>query len=181
METIRSILRKELKLPIVEIADPNATLDGGDVLFTGQEFFVGISGRTNEAGARAVAAAFPEYPCTPIKISRKVLHLKSCMTMAGPSIICVSNCPEAQDILKKIEREATFKYFTMTVPDAEAANVIYANGSLIHRSEFPSSVAIYEERLDYPRIPIKLWELAKPQASLSCLSILIRKSRSFRL
>lgn len=37
-------------------------------LFTGREFFVGISEWTNEAGARAVAAAFPEYPCTPIKV-----------------------------------------------------------------------------------------------------------------
>lgn len=42
-------------------------------LFTGQEFFVGISEWTNEAGARAVAAAFPEYPCTPIKVKPHTL------------------------------------------------------------------------------------------------------------
>lgn len=35
---------------------------------TGREFFVGLSKWTNEAGARAVAAAFPEYPCVPIKV-----------------------------------------------------------------------------------------------------------------
>lgn len=34
----------------------------------GREFFVGLSQFTNEAGARAVAAAFPEYPCVPIKV-----------------------------------------------------------------------------------------------------------------
>lgn len=181
MDTIRSILKKELKLPIIEISDLKATLDGGDVLFTGQEFFVGISGRTNEAGARAVASAFPEYPCTPIKISKKILHLKSCMSMAGPNIICVSSSPEAQEVLKKIEREATFKYYTMTVPDDVASNVIYANGTLVHRSEFPSSVCVYEDKIDYPRIGLKLWELTKPQASLTCLSILIRKSKTFRL
>lgn len=53
----------------MEIADPNAKLEGGDVLFTGKEFFVGISDFTNEAGARAVANAFPEFPCVPIKVS----------------------------------------------------------------------------------------------------------------
>lgn len=75
----------------MEIADANAKLDGGDVLFTGifdldiflnqvfvnfeilfilgREFFVGLSQWTNEAGAKAVAAAFPEYPCVPIKVS----------------------------------------------------------------------------------------------------------------
>lgn len=36
--------------------------------FAGKEFFVGVGKHTNEAGARAVAAAFPEFPCTPIKV-----------------------------------------------------------------------------------------------------------------
>lgn len=36
---------------------------------SGKEFFVGISERTNLSGARAVAAAFPEYPCTPVKVA----------------------------------------------------------------------------------------------------------------
>lgn len=69
VDVIKAILKKELRLPIMEIADPSATLDGGDVLFTGREFFVGISHRTNEAGARAVAAAFPEFPVSPVIVS----------------------------------------------------------------------------------------------------------------
>ena len=48
-------VKKELDIPIIEIADTNAKLDGGDVLFTGKEFFVGLSEWTNEAGAKAVA------------------------------------------------------------------------------------------------------------------------------
>jgi dimethylargininase len=47
-------------------------LEGGDVLFTGKEFFVGISEFTNEAGARAVAAAFPEFPVCPIKVCKNI-------------------------------------------------------------------------------------------------------------
>jgi hypothetical protein len=46
-----------------------------DSRFLGREFFVGISQWTNEAGARAVAAAFPEYPCTPIKVKPETLAL----------------------------------------------------------------------------------------------------------
>lgn len=34
---------------------------------------MGISQWTNEGGARAVAAAFPEYPCTPIKVKPESL------------------------------------------------------------------------------------------------------------
>lgn len=31
------MFKKELDIPIVEIADTNARLDGGDVLFTGED------------------------------------------------------------------------------------------------------------------------------------------------
>jgi dimethylargininase len=66
----------------------------------GRELFVGLSQRTNESGARAVAAAFPEFPVTPIRIPNKLLHLKTCMSMAGPDILCVSSSQEAQEILR---------------------------------------------------------------------------------
>lgn len=62
------ILRKELDIPVQTIDNVDAQLHGGDVLFTGREFFVGISEVTNEAGARAVAISFPDYPVTPIKV-----------------------------------------------------------------------------------------------------------------
>merc|ERR1711911_333455 len=96
---MKSILQKEIGLPIVELSDPNATIDGGDVLFTGREFFVGLSTWANIAGARGLAAAFPEYPCTPVKVSGD-LHLKSLVTMAGPDIILVSKTKNAEDVLK---------------------------------------------------------------------------------
>lgn len=47
----------------------HARLDGGDVLFTGSEIFVGISARTNQAGVTAVAACFPDIPVTPVVMS----------------------------------------------------------------------------------------------------------------
>ncbi|XP_051788737.1 N(G),N(G)-dimethylarginine dimethylaminohydrolase 1 isoform X3 [Erpetoichthys calabaricus] len=48
----------DLHLNIVEMIDESATLDGGDVLFTGREFFVGLSKRTNQRGAEILADAF---------------------------------------------------------------------------------------------------------------------------
>lgn len=67
MDIIRTILRRE-GLSIVDIKDPLATIDGGDVLFTGREFFVGLSKTTNLSGAKAVASAFPEYPVTLLRV-----------------------------------------------------------------------------------------------------------------
>lgn len=81
------------------MADETARLDGGDVLFTGREFFVGLSAKTNEAGARAVAAAFPEFPTTPVPVPGAV-HLKNLVTVAGPDVLCVASTKPAQELIK---------------------------------------------------------------------------------
>ncbi|GBL64370.1 hypothetical protein AVEN_142836-1 [Araneus ventricosus] len=75
------------------------SLDAAALHAKGKEFFVGLSKRTNDAGARAVADAFPEYPVTPVKVPGKH-HLKSLLSIAGPDIICVSASDEAQSVLK---------------------------------------------------------------------------------
>ncbi|XP_035685277.1 N(G),N(G)-dimethylarginine dimethylaminohydrolase 1-like [Branchiostoma floridae] len=47
VEVIRKVLEQDLKLDIVQMLDDNATLHGQDVLFTGKEFFVGLTWRWN--------------------------------------------------------------------------------------------------------------------------------------
>lgn len=53
----------ELNLSVVEMGveeggSGGATLEGSDVLFTGREFFVGISKHTNHRGAEVLADTF---------------------------------------------------------------------------------------------------------------------------
>uniref|UniRef100_A0A0A9VYB8 N(G),N(G)-dimethylarginine dimethylaminohydrolase 1 n=1 Tax=Lygus hesperus TaxID=30085 RepID=A0A0A9VYB8_LYGHE len=181
VDTVRAVLKKELELPIVEITDPKAHLEGGDVLFTGQEFFIGISDFTNEAGAISLAATFPEYPCAPIKVPPKA-HLKSFVTASGPELLCVSSSTESQEVIKRIEREATFSYQTITVPEEAAANVIYCNGTLIHRSseDTPLSAKVFSERVDFSRKALSVSELAKHSSGLSSCVLLVRKSRHIK-
>ncbi|XP_055613429.1 N(G),N(G)-dimethylarginine dimethylaminohydrolase 1 isoform X1 [Uranotaenia lowii] len=203
VEAVRSVLRKELDLPLAEIADQNARLDGGDVLFTGREFFVGLSKWTNEAGARAVAAAFPEYPCVPIKVEDVPIpagpitlelvvngviqvtehrHLKYYVTMAGTDVLCVSRSKESQEILKRIEREATYTYSTLTLQEEQSANVLFVNGTLIHRTseEIPQSAMILSQKLDIPRQTVPMSELGKFSSGLSSCCILVKRSRHIK-
>ncbi|ENN77554.1 N(G),N(G)-dimethylarginine dimethylaminohydrolase 1 [Dendroctonus ponderosae] len=180
-ETIRVVLKKELDMPIIEMSDENARLDGGDVLFTGREFFVGISYWTNEAGARAVAAAFPEYPCTPIKVPEQK-HLKSYITMGGPDLLCVGVGKESQEVLKRMEREATFSYQTLTLPEDEAANVLFLNGTLVHRTpeETPLSFKIFGEKIEYPRRSTNFSQLSKLSSGLSSSCLLVKRAKHIR-
>lgn len=70
VEIIKCFLKKE-GLNLVEISDPIATLDAADILFTGREFFVSISKRTNIVGAKALAATFPDIPVASIKMKKR--------------------------------------------------------------------------------------------------------------
>ena len=39
MNTIRTVLKKELDIPVVEVTDNEAYVEGADILFTGKLFF----------------------------------------------------------------------------------------------------------------------------------------------
>ncbi|XP_039763341.1 N(G),N(G)-dimethylarginine dimethylaminohydrolase 1 isoform X1 [Pararge aegeria] len=178
MDALKEVMQKNLGQTIMDVTDPEAKLAGSDVLFTGREFFVGISETSNEAGASAVAEAFPEFPCTPIKVAKGVRHLKRYISMAGPDILCVSASNEAKEMLKRIENGATFTYQTLTVPENGAANCLYVNGTLIHRAieEIPQSFKVFCEKIDFARRSICFTALARVSTGLTACCLLVRKA-----
>ncbi|XP_034563454.1 N(G),N(G)-dimethylarginine dimethylaminohydrolase 1 isoform X2 [Notolabrus celidotus] len=95
---------KDLNLNIVEMTDETATLDGGDVLFTGREFFVGLSKRTNQRGAEILADAFKDYAVSTVPVLEG-LHLKSFCSMGGPGLIIIGSSEPAQKALKYSARK----------------------------------------------------------------------------
>jgi N-dimethylarginine dimethylaminohydrolase len=226
----------------VVTAPAGASLDGGDVLFTGSEIFVGLSGRTNHAGVAAVQAAFPGLPVTPLMIAASMadvgrhnhsrkreisakrlalfhraqaaaaaapaaggkpaaagaktaapvaaagtgapaaaavphkhtaacahghhdhaghshshpLHLKSAISMIAPDTLAVADTDFGRAVAYALQHSSrrTDRLFHegkrfLLVPDAEAANAVFANGVLIHRaaSEFPASTASFVDHL----------------------------------
>ncbi len=70
--------------------------------------------------------------------------MKYFLSMAGPDVISVGACGEAQRVLKRVEREASHRYQTLTLPEDGAAHCMYVNGRLIHRNklEAPKSDAV---------------------------------------
>jgi dimethylargininase len=102
--------------------------------------------------------------------------------MAAPDLLCVSNSPHSREILKRIEREATFAYQTLTLSEENAANVMYINGNLVHRSieEIPISYQILSEKIDFPRKVVNMSELGKYSSGVTSCCILVRKTRHIR-
>lgn len=83
---------------------------------------------------------------------------------------------------QRIEREATFIYQTLTVPEDEAANVLYVNGTLIHRSEreVPEANKVFADKIEFPCRPLNFTELSKVSLGLSSCCLLVHKPRIIR-
>ncbi|XP_072552352.1 N(G),N(G)-dimethylarginine dimethylaminohydrolase 1 [Salminus brasiliensis] len=171
----------DLDLNIVEMTDESATLDGGDVLFTGREFFVGLSKRTNRRGAEILADAFKDYAVSTVPVLDG-LHLKSFCSMAGPGLIAIGSSDAAQKALKTMQQMSDHKYDKLTVPDDIAANCIYMNlpgkgHVLLHCTpeEYPESAKVFEKLKDHMLIPVSNAEKMKVDGALTCCSVLINK------
>lgn len=172
---------KKLDLNIVEMTDENAILDGGDVLFTGREFFVGLSKRTNQRGAEILADAFKDYAVSTVPVLEG-LHLKSFCSMAGPGLIAIGASEPAQKALKIMQQMSDHRYDKLTVPDDSGANCIYMNlpnkgHVLLHPTaeQFPETVKVYEKLKDYTLVPVSNTEKVKVDGALTCCSVLINK------
>lgn len=102
--------------------------------------------------------------------------------MAGPDLLCVSSSPHSQEILKRIEREATFSYQTLTLSEENAANVLYINGFLVHRhiDEIPVSHQVINEKIDIPRKILNFNELGKYSSGPTSCCVLVRRTRYIR-
>lgn len=181
VDSIRAVLKKELGLTVLDLDSDKVWLNASDVLFTGKEFFVGISKQTNTEGALAVAGTWPEYPCSPVKVEGKK-NLKDLVSCAGYDVLSVGASQDARNIMRRIERDATFRYQTLSLPEDRAANCLYVNGTLIHldETEAPDSAKVFQERVDYPKRNICVSEFRKTGFGLSSLCLMVRKSKNIR-
>lgn len=66
---------------------------------------------------------------------------------------------------QRMEREATFQYQILRVPDQKAANCVYVNGTLIHSSaqEYPESAKVFGQMAGCDTLECNISEIAKAQ------------------
>jgi dimethylargininase len=147
---------------VVEIEAPG-TLDGGDVLRNGDEVFVGISERTNEAGAEQLAMHLEPYGYFIHRVAvRGALHLKSAVTFVSDERVVLN--PEW------IDAAAFRAWEVIAVDPAEpfGANVLRANGTLFVSPAYPRTNA----RLGVAVTELDCSELAKAEGALTCCSVI---------
>ncbi|XP_078608733.1 N(G),N(G)-dimethylarginine dimethylaminohydrolase 1-like [Branchiostoma floridae x Branchiostoma japonicum] len=178
IDSMESVLT-ELGLEVHRILDKKATLEGGDVVFTGYEFFVGDSKVSNTRGHEILAETFPEYPVHPVPLAPPEFHLKGVICMAAPGVMAVAESEWGTIAWKSVQEQGKAKYEPLWVPeddiDFHTCDVIYFNGNLIHcTSEYgPKSVKRFKKRFpDLNRVEVSFDELEKVDAGLTCCSVL---------
>ncbi len=152
----------------LEAIEAPGTLDGGDVCQVEEHFLIGISERTNQAGATQLAAILERhgYSCSLIDIRehRTLLHLKSGIAYLGEHRFTVSADAPALGALQGYER--------IVVDEAEsyAANCVRANGFVLLAAGYPR-LAARLDALGYAVRCLEVSEFRKMDGGLSCLSI----------
>jgi dimethylargininase len=150
---------------VVSIAAPG-TLDGGDVLKHDGTVWVGLGGRTNQAGLEQLTAYLEPAGATVVGVPlTKVLHLKSAVT-ALPDGTVVGYQPLVDD-------PAVWPSF-LAVPEESGSHVVLLGGNtVLMSSDAPQSRRLFEERgLDVVSVDIS--EFIKLEGCVTCLSVRLR-------
>jgi dimethylargininase len=151
--------------PLRWMSEP-ATLEGGDVLRMGTEFFAGLSARTNAEGIAQLAAELRPfgYSVRAVKV-HGCLHLKSACCPIGERTILANR--------DWFDAAAFEGYRIVDVPRDEprAANVLAIGGAVMVAACFPGTARLLEEFGCDVRL-VDIGELMKAEAGLTCSSIL---------
>ena len=152
--------------PTVTIAAPG-TLEGGDVLRIGRALFVGTSARSNAAGVAQLAAALAPFGYTVRAVAmHDCLHLKSAATFIPPDLLLVN--PRWVDP----SEFAVPRVIEVAPGEAFGANTLTLAGTTLVSADFPNTRSRLEAAGVRTRA-LRVSELHKAEAALSCLSILL--------
>ena len=150
---------------VKEMSAP-ATLDGGDVLRVGDEFFVGNSQRTNCEGVKQLGEILSPlgYTIQPVEV-RNCLHLKSACSWLGDNIILINPAYVDPAVFGNLD--------TIPVDPQEpaAANALMVNGTLIMPDCYPKTISLLERR-GFKVEPLDVSELQKAEAGMTCCSLI---------
>ena len=160
---MRPVLRRFYP-SLAEIATPG-TLDGGDICETETCFFLGLSHRTNEEGARQLAALL-ELPSAVIDVRAmsSILHLKSGISYIGDNTLVVMEEMSVNELFHGYE------LITVTARESYAANCVRVNDRVLMAAGYPLLMADLRDHGFHP-LELEMSEFQKMDGGLSCLSL----------
>ena len=166
VDSIREVL-SALGAEISSIQEPG-TLDGGDICEAEDHFFIGISERTNPAGAAQLADLLRTCGYTSsfveVRDVKGILHLKSGLAYLGDNRLVVI------DALRDREEFQGYELVRVNSDEEYAANCVRVNEHVLSAAGYPRFERTLRD-LGYKTIALELTEFQKLDGGLSCLSL----------
>jgi dimethylargininase len=141
-------------------------VDGGDVLITPEEIFIGLSKRTNRKGAEALRSKLAQLgrkACI-AQTPEAILHFKTAVSLLDEETVVATKAMADSDIF------ADFNIIVVPDDEEPAANLSRANDAVFVGQNFPRTIdLIAKEGLQI--VPLPVGEIGKLDAGLSCMSL----------
>ena len=160
MKAVLEIYYKQLE----SIQSPG-TLDAGDVMMVGKHFYIGVSQRTNEAGADQLIRILERYGMSASAVPLfEMLHLKSGLSYLEQNHLLISG--------EFINHPAflSFRRIEVDPDESYAANSLWVNNRVLVPAGFPKTKEKIEQA-GYRTIVVDVSEFRKLDGGLSCLSL----------
>ena len=164
MDHLRPHLEAEFET-VLELSG-SGYADGGDILTTEAKVMIGLSSRTDQAGAAALQECLlmlglaSEIVTTP----QGVLHFKSDCSLLDPTTVLATERLAASGVFAGFD--------VVTVPSGEeaAANALRVNDALFVGTDYPQTNDLLSKR-GYTVTELETAAIAKIDAGLSCMSL----------
>lgn len=144
------------------------TVDGGDICEAGDHFFIGISHRTNQEGARQLAVHLDHLGYTSstvdIRTMTSILHLKSgIVSIGGKTLVVIEEMAERREF-------RGYDLIRVEAGESYAANCVRVNDRVLIAAGYPRLLADLAARGFKPLV-LDMSEFKKMDGGLSCLSL----------
>jgi dimethylargininase len=156
----------EARFERVVALEGDGCAEGGDVLLTPDAVYIGLSSRTDVAGATALARVLASLGRRAVVVTPPagVLHLKTACSLVDESTVLATRAMADAHLFPGLE--------TIVVPEGDeaVANALCINGVVLIAEGFPRTEALLAAR-GYDVRALKLDEVMKLDAGLSCMSL----------
>ncbi len=142
-----------------------ATLEAGDIMMVAKHFYIGLSKRTNQAGAQQIIEILEAHNMTGSVVAMsEMLHLKTGVSyLENNTLVVMGEMIEKEDF-------ASFNKIIIDEDEAYAANCIWVNDKVLLPSGRPKAKTAIE-KAGYEVITLDTSEFEKLDGGLSCLSL----------
>ena len=140
--------------------------DGGDILVTPDRVLIGLSARTNEAGAAELQRLLTSIGMTSkvVKVPRGTLHLKTDCSLVDEETILATPELASSGLLEG------YRTLVVSHEERDVTNALRINDVVFIRAGYPRTLELLQKH-GLEVLPLPASEIARIDAGLSCMSL----------